>query len=478
MVHKILVIDDSATQLGVLKLQFSKSGFEVETATSGSEGYQKVFTFAPDIVLSDVIMPNLNGYQLCRLLKNNSLSAEIPVLLLTVLDKKIDEFWSDKSGANGFLSKTSDFNEILSTVNAEILANPVSQEYKNALQEQSQSDVSAQSQINTILDDLLLDTTLLNEFRKLNEFIPQEKVLIDKIFELLGSFLDFNVAGIFFNTPNERKVLHLVTRPLAENVLDDITKKFFTGSGFDLDKTEHHLVGKTKENEDEISSLEELGISVSLPLYDGEKLLGGICFYNLANTDRVKFYKIMIEEFVILFRTKSFHDITEFLSITDGLTGLYNRRHFDYNLEREFSRTKRYPCDLSLAIIDIDHFKSINDKYGHQFGDYALKEIAKILHNSFRKTDMIYRYGGEELAIILTETSTQNATIPLERLKDAIAAHQFTYGDNQTSITVSIGLSANLEGIESEKSLLESADKALYVAKQTGRNKLVSASNE
>src|SRR5574344_982532 len=116
MGKKILLVDDSATQRDVLKIQLSKVGYEVFTANDGSEAYQKVFEIAPDLIMSDVMMPNLNGYQLCRLLKNDSLTGSIPIILLTVLDKKIDQFWSDKSGADKFISKTASFEEIIEAV--------------------------------------------------------------------------------------------------------------------------------------------------------------------------------------------------------------------------------------------------------------------------------------------------------------------------------------------------------------------------
>ena len=112
MPYKILLIDDSMTQLEMLRLQFGKAGFEIEVAKDGGEAYKKVFETAPDLILSDIIMPNLNGYQLCRLLKNNPVTKNIPVVLLTVLDKKIDKFWGNKSGADKFISKTASFDDI------------------------------------------------------------------------------------------------------------------------------------------------------------------------------------------------------------------------------------------------------------------------------------------------------------------------------------------------------------------------------
>ena len=111
---------------------------------------------------------------------------------------------------------------------------------------------------------------------------------------------------------------------------------------------------------------------------------------------------------------------TKQMSVTDPLTRLFNRRHFENEFEREFKRAKRYDNGLSLAIIDIDFFKKINDTYGHSCGDFVLKEVAYIMKANFRQTDTLFRYGGEEFVVILTETSGLNAEIPLERLRKRI----------------------------------------------------------
>ncbi len=160
------------------------------------------------------------------------------------------------------------------------------------------------------------------------------------------------------------------------------------------------------------------------------------------------------------------------LSITDELTGLFNRRHFEQNFEREFLRAKRYNSDLSIAIIDIDFFKKVNDTYGHLCGDYVLREAAYMIQESFRKTDMVFRYGGEEFVVILTETSLESALIPLERLRKKIEAKNLFYEGKNFNITVSIGLNSDTSKFESASEFLDAADKALYRAKENGRNRI------
>lgn len=162
---------------------------------------------------------------------------------------------------------------------------------------------------------------------------------------------------------------------------------------------------------------------------------------------------------------------TRYLSLTDALTGLYNRRHFNAELEREFMRSKRYGGDLCIAIIDIDFFKKINDTYGHLCGDYVLKEVAYLILENFRKTDMVFRYGGEEFVVLMTETSLENSLIPLERLRKTIENNNFTFKGEKIKVTISIGAETN--HTESTEEFLNNADKALYQAKQSGRNQTV-----
>lgn len=160
---------------------------------------------------------------------------------------------------------------------------------------------------------------------------------------------------------------------------------------------------------------------------------------------------------------------TKQLSYTDSLTKLFNRRHFDVEFEREFKRAKRYKNDLSIAIVDIDFFKKINDEYGHLCGDYVLKEAAYLMLNNFRQTDEIFRFGGEEFAIILTETGKKNSIVPLERLRKKFEQNIFIYNGNEIKVTVSIGVTSNTD-FENSLQMLEQADNALYQAKNDGRN--------
>ena len=483
MTKKILLVDDSKTQLDVMKLRFQKSGFEVETAGNALEGYNQIYTFTPDIIVSDIVMPDLDGYQFCRLLKNNKITKNIPIILLTVLDRKLDKFWGKKAGAEAFISKTAEFEEIKLKV-LDILENSnLTEEDKQKIFNNKPEEFSVKEQINKILNELLMQSIFLNEFRNLGEYYTHEKVLVDKTFDLCSTFIDYDISGIFFKSPDNgaKNILYFDAKQsnVSSIIFEKLKRDFFAqmplDKEFNPNEFVHEIIRENLESQDKIIALSSIKTHFIMPLIFEGKLLGGLCLFSRNEIDytQFKFAEPFKQELLALFKMKSLYSEVEFLSITDGLTGLYNRRHFESNAEREFLRAKRYKNSLSLAILDIDFFKRVNDTYGHQYGDYVLKEVSNLLKDSFRKTDMIYRYGGEELTIIMPETSLENAVIPVERLRKKIAEHEFLFNDIKINLTVSVGISTMQDDFKDVKELVECADKALYNAKQTGRNKVV-----
>lgn len=158
------------------------------------------------------------------------------------------------------------------------------------------------------------------------------------------------------------------------------------------------------------------------------------------------------------------------MSITDSLTGLYNRRYFEMISMDEFYRAERYQSKLSCLMIDIDHFKHVNDSYGHEYGDYVLKQISNIL-TQIRRTDKVCRWGGEEFIILLPNTSGTEAKICAEHLRQKVENKVFGYENSGFKVTISIGVSSLHEGpVGKPEELIRYADRALYRAKENGRN--------
>ena len=480
MAIKILLVEDTATELRFLQEGLKGYGFEIDTASNGSEAYKKVYTFAPDVIVSDIVMPGIDGYQLCRMLKNDEDTKKIPIILLTVMDKKIDTFWGKKAGAQLFLSKTIDMKELATNIAATVRRYPLKEDYKNALLAKADSAASAQFRLNNILNDLLMKSIFSNEFRNLSDFLNYERILVEKLFSLLSYFVEYDVAGVYFASPDDfaENILYIDTlgRNLSKNLLNDVCHDFFRNmeehkvvndSKFEVVKM---LLGKEAEYQ-----ISDFSSKIIIPLVFDRKLIGGICFYTRhdVNYSSFSFFDIMISELLAIFKMKYQYTEKEFMSVLDGLTGLYNRRQFEIGLEQEFNRTKRHPADFSLAIMDIDFFKKVNDTYGHQYGDYVLKTVADLMKQCFRKTDLLYRYGGEELIVIMPETNIEGAVIPVQRLRNTIENYDFDYNGVKAKVTISIGLTMNYSELATTTDLLKSADEALYRAKESGRNRVI-----
>ena len=169
-----------------------------------------------------------------------------------------------------------------------------------------------------------------------------------------------------------------------------------------------------------------------------------------------------------------YHEEIYRLTTIDGLTEAFNKRYFMDTLERELNRAQRYDRGLSLVLFDIDHFKKINDTYGHLAGDYVLRELASLVNQNIRRQDVFARYGGEEFAIILPEIDTQGSVLVCEKLRHIVEQHHFQFGDDVIPVTISLGIhtyEATKQKVGTEAFISE-ADSRLYAAKQGGRNRV------
>jgi len=225
---------------------------------------------------------------------------------------------------------------------------------------------------------------------------------------------------------------------------------------------------------------DDAGSMICAPFKGHGQVIGIINAYKLGGElfDTAAFELLMAaanQVGIALENAKLFEE-TKVLSITDGLTGLYNRRYFMERLTEEFGRTKRYKRSLSVILIDVDHFKKFNDANGHPEGDYLLRTFAEIMKKLARKSDVVARYGGEEFIIILPETDLEMAKITAERLRSEVAKTDFRGGQTQPlgRVTISSGVASYQANTASFEELIKSADNALYQAKESGRNKVCS----
>jgi len=175
-------------------------------------------------------------------------------------------------------------------------------------------------------------------------------------------------------------------------------------------------------------------------------------------------------------RTKRYHDLLVTKAQIDALTGLWNRGRFNVQLASELSALERHGHPVSLLLLDIDHFKSINDRFGHPFGDLVLQRVARVLTDASRETDVVCRYGGEEFAVILRHTEAAGARVIAERMRGTIEAEVFLAGQQSVPVTASFGVAGSdtAESVAKTtgEALLKTADQALYAAKSNGRNRV------
>jgi two-component system cell cycle response regulator len=196
------------------------------------------------------------------------------------------------------------------------------------------------------------------------------------------------------------------------------------------------------------------------PLVDGDHLRVGNCLLRFLAGGNVE---------------ADYHEELFKLAIVDALTGLYNKRYLMDYLERELARSVRYDRPLALILIDIDHFKAINDRLGHLAGDLTLRRLAGCLGSEIRRDDLLARYGGEEFAVVLSETDHRRAAELAERIRGAVERHAFAFEGRRYEVTISLGVASTLgDEALSPQELIRRADQRLYQAKHEGRNRVVS----
>jgi len=207
------------------------------------------------------------------------------------------------------------------------------------------------------------------------------------------------------------------------------------------------------------------------PLKINNESIGHLAVKGLRSEDKDEFYILFNQLLLVLKRVQLYKEIEE-LSITDSLTGLYLRRYFQERLKEEIDRSGKFNLEFVFLMLDLDHFKSYNDRYGHLVGDVLLSSVARIVKDNLRQIDIVARYGGEEFSIILPNTDKQEAKFISLRLCQAVEKEHIRAYDEDLQITVSIGCSIFPQDAQEAQELIDKADQALYRAKETGRNRV------
>ncbi len=472
---KILIADDSPFILSVLSEFLKSNGFEVETAENGIEAVQKAFNFYPDVIILDVMMPFMTGYQVARMLKTEKLTKEIPIILLTSKSDAADKFWGHQVGADYYVVKDENL-EILMEHLLKIVSTikPID---KKQFTKKDYSPLDIVAKVNELLDKKLYELTILNEIGKFVGDIADLDKIVEKVMSFLSKILEYSVILIMIKEENAVEIISNVSKEFSFNEYDRVKKEVLTNLAKNFDRKtfliKEKIYGEENLKNEDLSSYKEIIIE---KIKTEGKNEGLIAFLSLKDKKFSTGEKSLLSSisnytFLIIYSGILYQRVKD-LSIRDSLTGLYNHGFIIKTLERAFKVADRYKKPLSIIMGDIDKFKSINDNFGHLSGDFVLEKISSILLESIRDIDYVGRYGGEEFLIILPETPKKGAINVAERIRKKIEDTEFNIISPPLRVTISFGVASLEDGIKTSTNLLKKADEALYRAKEKGRNRV------
>lgn len=472
----ILVADDSPVVLRMIEGLLSEAGFAVATARDGIEALEKANTLPVQLVILDVTMPRLNGYQACRLLKAEPSTRHLPVIILTSRDQAGDRFWGLETGADYYLTKDSEPRRLAGLVRNVLAAEP---ERARAPGAAPVASLDLLSRVNELLDRKLYEATILSEIGRVGRDLGHFDQCFTSVLSLVARVADFSLGGLAFVEEEELEVLLAVQRPVSTELVESTKRRLL-----ELIAAERHGQGFTRVQArlfkpSSLQGGEETALSgfAAVPVrterrLSGVLVLAGKSVARLGPDDQPFLEKVANQALIVTENARLVERLRA-LSTRDSLTGLFNHRHSMEVLQHESERVRRYAGRVSVLMIDVDLFKRVNDELGHPAGDGVLKEIANRLREELRNVDVLGRYGGEEFIIILPETGLDDARRTGERLRHAVALRPVHAGPQEVPITISVGCASQpTPGIDSGSELVAAADAALYRAKQAGRNRV------
>lgn len=477
------VCDKTGTKLCNL---LEAGGFEVIFSHNEFDAIEKTMQTSPDlIILGSMNSSGMNAYQVCRLLKNDPASKSVPIIILSHDKESNNKLYRTGDVPDETLFRGCEDQELLDAVtrnlgkkNGDIPSEPAICNVNPV----TKIDVIAK--LNKLLDKKFYETALFSDLTGLVQNIFSYDDLAMSIMDIFSELIDYSVAMVIVTSDEGSK--------LTIHIHNDVNAALFAKvkeTGFTLFNEEIPTIANTKTwtktiSKDRIKNdLEVPGKELDTLLYknisaNGVLSKGFIIFGsadNKVDDNKRDLLNIFIHEAYTILEnawlySKLYKNIKN-LSITDGLTGIYNHKYILGLVRQEFSRAKRYNHDFSLIMFDIDHFKNINDTFGHQTGDVVLREISTIIKDAVRTSDVVGRYGGEEFAVVLTETDADEAQIFAERLRKRVEEFKFFNPADPLKITASMGLACYpLNGIDTPNAFIKCADEALYKAKAEGRN--------
>jgi two-component system cell cycle response regulator len=473
---KVLIADDSPLVLRMIEKMLEGAGLRVVTARDGIEAIEKAFVEDVSLVILDVTMPRMNGYQACRLLKSEPNTRGLPVVILTSRDQAGDRFWGLQTGADYYITKDAEPQKIL-----ELVKQILSREDPAArprISEAQRNSLDIVSRVNELLDRKLYEATILSEIGRVARSLVHFDETFTSVMSLVARVVDFSVGAMAFVEQEDLDVVLMAQRPVAAPVMDEAKARLLEAiaqhrGGVPFARVQARLFAPRVGGPEEAA----LHGFAAFPITTNARLtgllaLGGKAAGRIpADTDDF-LNQVANQAWIVLENSRLFERIRN-LSIRDSLTDLFNHRHSIEIVATEFDRVGRYEGGVSVLMLDVDHFKKINDEHGHQAGDVVLRDCARVMRDQLRSVDAIGRYGGEEFLVVLPHTTYEEARATAERLRRAIDGHVFRAGSRELRVTVSVGVACYpSESVDSPATLIRQADQALYRAKQGGRNRV------
>lgn len=454
MTARVLVVDDLEPNVKLLEAKLRAEYFDVLGAYSGAEAIEIATREQPDIILLDVMMPGMDGFEACRRLKAAPETMHIPIVMVTALDQQADRIAGLEAGADDFLTKPVEdvalFARVRSLSRLKMMTDELRARYATGKGLGVVDNIELNTQVNQcrifIIDDNDDQVERVRVAVEPGGHIVEHESDGDKALERARSEeVDLFIVNLSLEDSDPLRLCSSI-RSMEETRLTPILAVVRQG---DTRKLVRAL---------------EIGVNdyLTRPV-DRNEL-----------TARVK-TQLRRKSYVDQLRS-SFQASLE-MAVTDQLTGLYNRRYLASHMSAMFDRARWSGRPLSVMILDIDHFKQVNDNYGHDVGDRVIQQFAGRISNAVRGIDLACRYGGEEFLIAMPDTEMSFATVVAERLRQEIASDKFVSEEigKELEITVSIGLASTENGPEedSPQKLIKRADDALYVAKTGGRNRVI-----
>lgn len=453
MTARVLVVDDVSANVMLLEAKLTAEYFDVLTAMNGEDALEIAERELPDIVLLDVMMPGLSGYDVCRRLKASNQTCHIPVVLLTALDRPEDRVTGLESGADDFLTKPCDDVALLARVRSLVRLKTTTDELRMR-EETGQrlglvQDADAVLKVEPdpgnimIVDDIGHSSERVRETLELNHTV----MLVDSAEEAMESAR----TGAF----------NLIIVSLCARSFDGLRLCSSLRSTTETRSSPILVLIREGEMGHLVRAL-DMGVNDYLirPVDVNElKARVRTQLRQKSYTDRLRDnFKTGLE-----------------MAVTDELTGLYNRRYMSGHVETLVQGSADSGKPISFLIVDIDFFKAVNDTHGHDAGDEVLRQFAKRLSNNVRGVDLACRYGGEEFVVVMPDTDLALASAVAERLRRDVADEPFTLNEagDKLDVTISIGITSSESVEDTAEGLLSRADEALYRAKREGRNRVV-----